>query len=132
MQAGEFDDVDIDDMTHEELVALGHRMGDVKQEQWKRQAQEAVDKLPTKRYKKDSKQEDVHLCTVCQCEFEQDDVIKVLPCKHRFHNGCIGDWLKKNPECPLCKRSIMDNTDGSQETTENTPDSESPSAESDA
>ena len=30
----------------------------------------------------------------------------VLPCMHAFCEACITDWLKKQPECPLCRQNI--------------------------
>lgn len=47
------------------------------------------------------------MCTVCQCDFEDGDVIKVLGCDHRFHDDCVEGWLtgEKN-ECPLCRQPV--------------------------
>ena len=30
----------------------------------------------------------------------------VLPCMHAFCEACITDWIKKSPECPLCRANI--------------------------
>ena len=38
-------------------------------------------------------------CSVCL--FNRIEV--VLPCGHAFCEPCITDWLKKQPECPLCR-----------------------------
>ena len=27
-------------------------------------------------------------------------------CNHIFHINCLGDWIDKNPTCPLCRRDI--------------------------
>jgi len=29
--------------------------------------------------------------------------IKVLPCGHEFHSGCLDSWLELKAMCPLCK-----------------------------
>jgi len=44
------------------------------------------------------------ICTVCQCDFEERDIVKILPCEHSFHEDCIKRWLmtEKN-ECPMCR-----------------------------
>jgi len=34
------------------------------------------------------------------------DVIKKLPCAHKFHSKCIDAWLFHSPLCPFCRRSI--------------------------
>uniref|UniRef100_A0A7S4DPM3 RING-type E3 ubiquitin transferase n=1 Tax=Lotharella globosa TaxID=91324 RepID=A0A7S4DPM3_9EUKA len=105
LQAGDLDDVDIDDMTHEELVELGNRIGSVKQQTWEEKAAQTVANLPTMKFTGEGKFCG-EKCLVCQCEYEAGEFLKCLPCNHAFHNGCISDWLRQNPECPLCKRSI--------------------------
>jgi len=106
LQHQDLDDIDLDEMTHEELVDLGNRMGDVKQENWGAVAEETVGNLPTV---KNCGQHEFkgEKCLVCQCEYEEGEILKRLPCNHCFHNGCISDWLLQNPQCPLCKRSIV-------------------------
>lgn len=33
-------------------------------------------------------------CVVCQCKFEGDEVLKLLPsCGHVYHEECIDQWL---------------------------------------
>ena len=34
-------------------------------------------------------------CPVCLLEFDEEDEIKILPCKHQFHSQCIVTWLEK-------------------------------------
>lgn len=41
-------------------------------------------------------------CSICMCEYEKDEIIRVLPCKHKFHKECIDHWLTNNStKCPL-------------------------------
>jgi len=28
-----------------------------------------------------------------------------LPCKHKFHYNCVGEWIKSHTNCPLCRQS---------------------------
>jgi len=41
-------------------------------------------------------------------EFIKEDSIIVLPCdnRHKFHEGCIENWLGSNGICPICKKEI--------------------------
>jgi hypothetical protein len=43
-------------------------------------------------------------CSICMEEFVDGDIVRVLPCSHRFHPSCIDPWLlKKSGTCPLCR-----------------------------
>jgi len=50
--------------------------------------------------------EDPTLCQICQMDFECDEHIKILPCGHDFHVGCIDMWLKDKKTCCICKKSV--------------------------
>lgn len=45
-------------------------------------------------------------CAVCLCDFEVGDVLRRLPCAHKFHSSCVDKWLCRNKVCPLCVRDI--------------------------
>lgn len=47
------------------------------------------------------------LCTVCLAEYEDREILRLLPCGHHFHVNCIDQWLRLHANCPLCKRQIM-------------------------
>ncbi|CAD2093877.1 RING zinc finger protein, putative [Plasmodium vinckei brucechwatti] len=48
------------------------------------------------------------VCAICCVEYSEDDHICVLPCNymHYYHRDCIFTWLKKNNDCPLCRKHI--------------------------
>lgn len=48
------------------------------------------------------------LCTICYCEFEEEEKVISLRCKHLYHEECIVKWLEKNAKCPVCKRPQTD------------------------
>ncbi|XP_042511901.1 RING-H2 finger protein ATL8-like isoform X2 [Macadamia integrifolia] len=48
-------------------------------------------------------------CTVCLAEYQEKDVIRVLPyCGHYFHVTCIDVWLRQHSTCPVCRISLRD------------------------
>ncbi|KAI8800701.1 hypothetical protein BJ742DRAFT_840472 [Cladochytrium replicatum] len=44
-------------------------------------------------------------CPICVEPFE-NLVAKQLPCKHRFHGGCVVPWLNSHNTCPICRREF--------------------------
>lgn len=45
-------------------------------------------------------------CTICLCEYEPDDLLRKMPCRHLFHKECVDEWLKLKRTCPLCKFDV--------------------------
>eukprot|EP00931_Biecheleriopsis_adriatica_P056078 TRINITY_DN33239_c0_g1_i1.p1 TRINITY_DN33239_c0_g1~~TRINITY_DN33239_c0_g1_i1.p1 ORF type:complete len:481 (+),score=107.19 TRINITY_DN33239_c0_g1_i1:35-1444(+) len=45
-------------------------------------------------------------CVVCLEDFKVQDELRVLPCRHRYHSGCIDNWLARSRHCPVCKRDV--------------------------
>lgn len=58
---------------------------------------EAVEALPTVTIN------DNLQCSVCLDDFEVGSEAKEMPCKHRFHSGCILPWLELHSSCPVCR-----------------------------
>ncbi|GJM98267.1 hypothetical protein PR202_ga15257 [Eleusine coracana subsp. coracana] len=48
-------------------------------------------------------------CTVCLGVMrEGQQALRELPrCAHRFHEKCIGKWLKAHPTCPVCRATAV-------------------------
>ncbi|KAF3976046.1 hypothetical protein CMV_000731 [Castanea mollissima] len=42
-------------------------------------------------------------CSICLEEFEVGGEAREMPCKHKFHSGCIEKWLQVKGLCPLCR-----------------------------
>lgn len=54
-------------------------------------------------------------CAICFEDYQEGDVMRVMPCLHRFHESCIDQWILQQArrqhntahsvvayECPLC------------------------------
>ncbi|XP_028796750.1 NEP1-interacting protein-like 2 [Neltuma alba] len=48
-------------------------------------------------------------CSICFQEFEDGDVIRMLPkCDHMFHFHCIDKWLIRQGSCPMCRTYVLE------------------------
>jgi len=45
-------------------------------------------------------------CSICLSDYEFGQVIKILPCMHKFHGQCIDMWLGEHNTCPVCKTKV--------------------------
>lgn len=45
-------------------------------------------------------------CTICLCEYQNNDLLRLLPCSHEFHANCIDRWLKSHRTCPICRIEV--------------------------
>ena len=49
----------------------------------------------------------VDQCLICFDEYDEDDLVTQLACKHCFCRKCIGRWLTQGSRhCPLCKQEV--------------------------
>jgi E3 ubiquitin-protein ligase RNF115/126 len=54
-------------------------------------------------FEENAKREKVCSCSVCKDEFEIEQILLKLPCRHYFHRECILPWLKERNSCPTCR-----------------------------
>jgi hypothetical protein len=45
-------------------------------------------------------------CTICTDEFEDDSKIQLLNCQHIYHHNCLTEWVKRKPDCPICRNPV--------------------------
>ena len=94
-------------MTYDQLLELGENIGKVS----KGAASDALQALPTCTYAEAKKRGESYAivgeqCAICRMEFEDNDVMRVLPCRHAEHAECLDQWLRLNRSCPLCQRDV--------------------------
>ncbi|KAI5147977.1 hypothetical protein ENBRE01_0037 [Enteropsectra breve] len=46
-------------------------------------------------------------CPICREDFNQDENVFQLQCKHYFHDECIREWLQIKKTCPLCTKGAI-------------------------
>lgn len=61
----------------------------------------AIESLP--RVTVTAEEESYKACSICMEEFDIGSEAREMPCKHRFHSGCIEKWLRLRGSCPLCR-----------------------------
>eukprot|EP01127_Copromyxa_protea_P014329 TRINITY_DN3976_c1_g1_i1.p1 TRINITY_DN3976_c1_g1~~TRINITY_DN3976_c1_g1_i1.p1 ORF type:complete len:309 (-),score=72.24 TRINITY_DN3976_c1_g1_i1:9-935(-) len=52
---------------------------------------------------KKEKDEEEESCPICQCSYEEGEVLRQLRCTHEFHSKCIAEWLEGGNGCPYCQ-----------------------------
>ncbi|XP_053407427.1 uncharacterized protein LOC123547138 isoform X1 [Mercenaria mercenaria] len=87
---------------YEALLNLAERLGDAKP---KGLCKPEIEQLPAYRFNGENLRNgaDQTSCVVCMCDFENRQLLRVLPCYHEFHAKCIDKWLKTNRTCPICR-----------------------------
>ncbi|EDQ90408.1 uncharacterized protein MONBRDRAFT_15925 [Monosiga brevicollis MX1] len=45
-------------------------------------------------------------CAICKAPYEDKAELYELPCDHVFHTICIGAWLERTSQCPLCRHQL--------------------------
>lgn len=90
---------DEEDMSYEALLALGDRIGNVKQN---KSDNATIQSLPTRKCPTSDMS-----CAVCLDDFKKNQNQRGLPCDHWFHLKCINKWLKNSTWCPICRKSVQ-------------------------
>ncbi|EOA33410.1 hypothetical protein CARUB_v10020494mg [Capsella rubella] len=92
--------LNVDNMTYEQLLELGDRIGHVNTGLNEKQIKSCLRKVKPFRF--DTPFED-RKCIICQEEYEAKDEVGKLGCGHRFHIQCVKQWLARKNSCPICK-----------------------------
>ncbi|AEE76307.1 E3 ubiquitin ligase BIG BROTHER-related protein [Arabidopsis thaliana] len=104
-----WDEMDPDELSYEELLALGDIVGT----ESRGLSADTIASLPSKRYKEGDNQNGTNeSCVICRLDYEDDEDLILLPCKHSYHSECINNWLKINKVCPVCSAEVSTSTSG--------------------
>ncbi|MBA0684435.1 hypothetical protein Goari_026021 [Gossypium aridum] len=97
--------LDIDNMTYEELLALGERIGSVNTGL----SEDSISKcLAETIYSSSDKFQDESSCVICLEEYkDMEEVGALKTCGHKYHVPCIKKWLSMKNTCPICKASAV-------------------------
>lgn len=79
--------------------------------------EEALARLPSVIYDENFKshhlsdvlQDECRHCVICLNDYNDGDILRLLPCFHHFHKVCVDDWLRTNGKCPFCIQKIEQN-----------------------
>ncbi|GKU90877.1 hypothetical protein SLEP1_g4821 [Rubroshorea leprosula] len=98
-----WEDVDPDDLSYEELLALGEVVGT----ESRGLSADTIASLPSVNYKAGTSQNGSNdSCVICRLDYEDGDTLTMLACNHSYHLECINNWLKRNKVCPLCNTEV--------------------------
>ncbi|RDX69975.1 putative E3 ubiquitin-protein ligase ZFP1, partial [Mucuna pruriens] len=109
--------LDIEDMSYEDLLALGERIGNVSTGL----SEETIrTQMKTKSYLTSATainleetacdDQETDSCIICQEEFKNQEKIGVLRCEHEYHADCLRKWLVVKNVCPICKSEALSTT----------------------
>ena len=96
---GPQEEVDVDRMTYEQILALEEEIGSVCTGLHQRD----IERMEVRRVDVEMR-EQAPLCSVCMNDHQLTDLVLVLPqCGHFYHKPCIEQWLSKKNRCPVCQ-----------------------------
>ncbi|XP_021727569.1 uncharacterized protein LOC110694703 [Chenopodium quinoa] len=100
--------LDVDNMTYEELLELGDRIGHVSTGLGDDQIGRCLRKTKLSILNELPSQSHISAdiegkCSICQDEYEVEEEVGKLECGHAYHLHCIKQWLVRKNACPVCK-----------------------------
>ncbi|KAF8843245.1 hypothetical protein BDN67DRAFT_1001060 [Paxillus ammoniavirescens] len=68
-------------------------------------------------------------CLICLDDYDPEDELRVLSCRHTFHQGCVDRWLETGRNnCPACRSKGVNDENATATAGASTPTSATPSA----
>ncbi|AQK84231.1 E3 ubiquitin-protein ligase MBR2 [Zea mays] len=106
--------LDIDDMSYEELLALGERIGNVNTGLADEKLSSCVTEIPCCSSARTHDDNESARCVICLEDYKFEDSVGKLKCNHKYHADCIKKWLQVKNACPVCKASAADDGGGTE------------------
>nr|XP_043626854.1 E3 ubiquitin ligase BIG BROTHER-related-like [Erigeron canadensis] len=98
-----WNDVDPDELSYEELIALGEVVGT----ESRGLSADSIASLRSMTYKTQNIQNgSSETCVICRLDYDDGDNLILLSCKHSYHADCITNWLQINKVCPVCSTEV--------------------------
>ncbi|XP_040379044.1 probable E3 ubiquitin-protein ligase HIP1 [Oryza brachyantha] len=97
--------LDVDNMSYEELLALGERIGYVNTGLSEEKIRTGLKQWKYASILFEEPLAGVEPCCICQEEYAAGDDMGRLDCGHDFHTACIKQWLVIKNLCPICKKA---------------------------
>ncbi|XP_020572056.1 probable E3 ubiquitin-protein ligase RHG1A [Phalaenopsis equestris] len=98
--------LDVDNMTYEELLELGDKIGHVSTGLMEEEIACSIRKAKHTMFDRLFSNVTDRKCSICQEEFEMNIEVGKLGCGHSYHPYCIKKWLLQKNACPVCKTSV--------------------------
>ncbi|XP_059656262.1 E3 ubiquitin ligase BIG BROTHER-related-like isoform X2 [Cornus florida] len=102
-QEMEEDDIDPDELSYEELIALGEIVGEESKGL-------SPDQISSSLHPYSCPYVDcktvIDRCVICQVEYEEGEKLVALSCDHPYHLECISKWLQIKKICPICSFEV--------------------------
>ncbi|CAN6467072.1 unnamed protein product [Victoria cruziana] len=94
--------LDVEDMSYEELVELGDKIGYVKTGLKNDEINVCVEKMTQCGLEREWR------CCICLEEYRHEEHLGKLECGHEYHTCCIKKWLQQKSICPICKSTVSE------------------------
>ncbi|URD74045.1 zinc finger, C3HC4 type, domain containing protein [Musa troglodytarum] len=101
--------LDVDNMSYEELLELGDKIGSVSTGLREEEIARSLRKIKHSVFDASARHlatEIERKCSICQEEYEANDETGRLECGHGYHMYCIKQWLLLKNACPVCKAPV--------------------------
>ncbi|CAL9084640.1 unnamed protein product [Musa textilis] len=102
--------LDVDNMSYEELLELGDRIGYVNAGLREEEIARSLRKTKHSVFDASANHFSPEVewkCSICQEEYDRNDETGRLQCGHSYHMHCIKQWLLLKNACPVCKTPVL-------------------------